>query len=337
MPEFWRSAGLHLVERQADGWLLPTPDLIRGYLDRPELRPVEESCASEIALHEALLADPGLDVDGARLAQLADRDAAENYAAVLAFRDLLLAEGTLEGAFLRIARAKRVSLPPLFIDHLVHLILRNALSDTSDAIGLRAAEIFFREQVVSVEEGRVMLADDGTVAMRASADQETGIARLLAETGIPMRQISLDVLGEDNAAIYWERSDQFDTVVDFRFDQPASGGFARVVETFLAHLVQLDVRVEPCAEINDHDWRWHIGLDAEANRILNLLYTGETPDQDTLKRIVGLFEMRIVDADRVIERVRGHPVHLALAMTGDRKLRMKPQNLIANLPLRETS
>jgi len=337
MREFWSSAGLHLVERRADGWLVPTPDLIRGYLVRSELRPIETSCASEAALHQALMADPDLPVADDRLAMLADRDAAENYAALLAFRELLSAEGTLEAAYLRIARAKRVSLPPLFIDHLVHLILRNALADTRNALALRAAELFFREQTVSVENGQLMLADAETVSMRAAEGKESGLARMLSETGIPMRQVTLDVLGDDNADIYWERSDQFDTVIDFRFGQPAPDAFSRVVEAFLGHLLRLEVNVEPRPEITDTDWRWHIGLDAEANRILNALYAGETLENEELQRIVCLFRMRIRDVDRVLDRVRGHPVYLALAMTGEQRLRMKPQNLIANLPLRGLS
>jgi hypothetical protein len=35
----------------------------------------------------------------------------------------------------------------------------------------------------------------------------------------------------------------------------------------------------------------------------------------------------------MLERVRGRPVHLVLATDQDRIVRMKPQNLIAGLPL----
>ena len=52
-------------------------------------------------------------------------------------------------------------------------------------------------------------------------------------------------------------------------------------------------------------------------------------------RIIGLFRMQILDEDRVIERVRGKPVYLGLAMSPARRLRMKPQNLIVNMPLRQ--
>ena len=55
---FWKSAGPHLVERNDAGWLSVTPDLIRAYLTRPEVHPIETSCAKEVALFEALMADP---------------------------------------------------------------------------------------------------------------------------------------------------------------------------------------------------------------------------------------------------------------------------------------
>ena len=45
--------------------------------------------------------------------------------------------------------------------------------------------------------------------------------------------------------------------------------------------------------------------------------------------------MEIVDEDAVIARMRGRPVYLGLATSADRRLRMKPQNLLLNLPLGE--
>ena len=36
----------------------------------------------------------------------------------------------------------------------------------------------------------------------------------------------------------------------------------------------------------------------------------------------------------MIEKVRGEPVYLILAMTADKLLRLKPQNLVTGLPVR---
>ena len=333
MRDFWKSAGLHLVEIGPEGWLKVTPQLLLAYWTRPEIHPIETSCIEEIRLHEDLLADPFMPVDERRLARLADPDAIDNYRAVLSFRELLTAAGTIEGAYLRIARASKISIPPVFVDQMVHLILRNVLKDVRDPMRLRAAELFFREQIVSTEGGRLLLADEEIVEMHARSG-ETGLAQLLAETGTPMRSVELDVLDEDNKEIYWERSDRFDTVIDFRFEQPALDAFARVVEAWLQHLVQLEVRVEPRPKVEDADWRWHIGLDREATRILNALYEGRPVGVDELSQIIGLFRMNIRDDCAVIDRVKGRPVYLGLAMTSAKRVKMKPQNLLANLPLR---
>ena len=110
---------------------------------------------------------------------------------------------------------------------------------------LRAAELFFREQSASTDDGRLMLADEEIVEMHARAGSETGLGQLLAETGTPMKSVALDVLDEDNKSIYWARSDRFDTVIDFRFEQPAPDAFARVVESWLEHLLKIEARVEP--------------------------------------------------------------------------------------------
>lgn len=333
MRDFWKSAGLHLVEVGPDGWLKITPQLLLAYWTRPEVHPIETSCAEEIRLHEELLADPFLPVDEARLARLADPDAADNYRAVRAFRELLTEAGTVEGAYLKVALADRISIPPVFIDQMAHLILRNILKDVRDPMRLRAAEVFFREQTVSTDGGRLLLADEEIVEMHARSG-ESGLAQLLTETGTPMRSVELDVLDEDNKEIYWERSDRFDTVVDFRFEQPALDAFARVIEAWLRHLMQLEVRVEPRPKVEDTDWRWHIGLDREATRILNALYEGQPVSVDELSQIVALFRMHIRDDSAVIDRVKGRPVYLGLAMTPAKRVKMKPQNLLANFPLR---
>ena len=58
MPDFWPSCGYRLLAVGADGRLTLTDDFLRATLLRPELAPVAESCAAELALHEKLLAAP---------------------------------------------------------------------------------------------------------------------------------------------------------------------------------------------------------------------------------------------------------------------------------------
>jgi len=331
---FWQSAGLHLLKRTGDGWLGVTPDFLRAYFTRPEVHPIETSCAAEVQLFEELMADPALPVGEDRLERLADPDARDNYRAVLAFRARLLEAGTVEGAYLALVRAPDPRVPPVFLDQLVHVILRNILDGCRDPMRLRAAELLFREQTVSTEGGRILLADEEILDLHARAGTETGLAQLLIESATPQRQVTLDVLGEDNKQLYWARSDRFDMVLDLRFGEPGADALARVIEAWIGHFMRQQVRVEPRPKLEDSDWRWHIGLDKEANRILNLMYDGKLPSPEDLARIIGLYRMRFADESALIERVRGHPIYLALAATADKRLRMKPQNLLLNLPLR---
>ena len=296
---FWKSAGLHLVTRNSDGWLETTPDLIRAYLTRPEVHPIDESCLNEVSLFEDLMTDPFLAVDQARLAALDDADAADNYRIVLNYRDALHEAGTLERAYLKLMRSGAINVPPVFIDQLVHIILANVLNDCQDPVMLRAAELFFREQSVSTDDGRIMLADHEIVELQARSGDGGGIGQLLAETGTPMRAIELDVLDDDNSAIYWQRSDRFDTVIDMRHTQPANNALARVIEAWVRHFMTLEVNVQPVGSIKDEAWRWHIGLDRDATEILNGLYNGDDLEDATLQRILALYRMEIRDRDRV--------------------------------------
>ncbi|MGI9476830.1 MAG: DUF6352 family protein [Hyphomicrobiaceae bacterium] len=332
--EFWKSSGFHLVERNADGWLDATPDLIRAYLTRPEVHPVDESCAAEVETFEALMADPFLEITDERLATFEDSDAADNYRVVLGFRDCLKQSGTLEAAYLALMRGGEIRVPPVFIDQIVHIMLRGMLSDVDDPVRLRTAELFFREQTVNTDDGRIILADQEIVEMHSGTAGLGTIGQLLTETGTPIKQIELDVLDDDNASIYWARSDRFDTVVDMRFGHPANHALARVIETWIRHFLGVDVRVQPLRSIKDEQWRWHIGLDRDATELLNALYEGRDISEADQARILALYRLEILDQARVLPDVKGKPVYLALGSTPDKRVRMKPQNLLMNLPLR---
>ena len=333
--DFWKSAGAHLCEVDKDGWLTVTPDLLRAYFTRPEVHPVEESCAEEHRLFEEVMADPFADIVPERLSAIADPDAAENYKIVLTFRDYLRKAGTIEGAYLDIMKSGVSGVPPVFLDQLVHLILHNILRRTHDPIRLRAGEIFFREQNVSTEGGRIMLADEEIVEMHAKTGGMGALGQLLVDSATPMKNVELDVLDEDNKDIYWERSDRFDTVVDFRFTQPALDAFARVIEAWVGHFLGLDVRIQPRQSIQDDHWSWHVGLDRESTAILNALYEDKPVSADDAARLIALFRMEIEDKNAVLDTMRGKPIYLALGMTPSGKVVMKPQNLLTNLPLKK--
>jgi hypothetical protein len=313
MHDFWRSSGWHLCGRTPAGQLLVGDELLRGWLLRPEMRPPGEACAAERRLHEQLLAAPRAPVDAGAVAALADPDARDNWSVFLRFRDLLLAAPTLEQAYLGVFRQRQVGLPPLFLEQLAHMILRQVLDGTDDPLQVRAGELFFRAQAVTIEEQTIFLGD----------------AEMVEHAGT----VELDVLGPANAHLYWARDERHDTVLDLSFARPGLDAFARTVEKWVAHFLGVAVRIEPVQKISDERWVWHVGLDAEASPILNDLYNGMTVDEARLAQIISLFRLEFDDPGDMRADLAGRPVYLALAMSADQRLRMKPQNLLVNLPL----
>lgn len=342
MRVIWKSAGLHLTEPDRNGWLKVTPDLLRAYLTRPEVHPVEESCDAEHRLFERLMEDPFAAVSDEDLAAMADRDTADNYRVVLAFRDHLAAHGTLEGAYLALfTMDKPPMLPPVFIDQMAHLILAGLLRKERDAMVVRAGELFFREQKVTTADGQIMLADAEVVEMYSTTGGFGGLGNLLAEAGTPMRQVSLDVLTTDNGEGYWARADQFNHALDFRYTEPGPDALARVIEKWVRHFLGVDTRVQAMQAISDQHWSWHVGLDAEASRLLNALYEGKSAAEGVAPlaadKLAGLFRMEFLNRSDVIEAMRGKAVYLGLAMNDENLIKMKPQNLLVNLPLRKAN
>ena len=328
MPEFWVSSGHHLTPRTEGGGLAVTDELILAYLARPELVPPDEACAAERALHADLLQLPRRLVAAEEIAALADADARENWSMMLGFRDRLMAARSVEAAYLDLVRGGLGATPPLFLNQLVHLILRNALDHCEDPYVLRAAELFFRPQKVSFLDGAAILADAEVIEAHEEARGPSPLAAMLG----PEPAAELDVLDDGNAWTYWSRSDAFTMALNLGSNPRSREGLARAVEAWVAHLLNVEVAVEPIARIEDPDWRWFVGLDAEATRIGNALWQGEEIGEEG-ERILALFRLAFKDPRFVEPRMAGFPVYLLLAMTPDRHVRMKPQNLLVGLPL----
>jgi hypothetical protein len=195
--DFWLSCGHHLLDRDEGGGLVVTDEFLKAYLARPELAPPPEACAAERALHAALFADPRRPVSPFEIAAIADADARENWQVMLGFRDHLPAHRTLEAAYVDLIR-RGLRFPHLFINQLVHAILRNALDGCDDAYVLRAAETFFRPQRMTQHEGSLIAADEETI----SGNSATPVSPLVSMLGIPA-EADIDVLNDDNAEHYF--------------------------------------------------------------------------------------------------------------------------------------
>ncbi len=328
MTDFWLSCGHHLLDRDDGGALLVTEEFLKAYLARPELAPPGDACISERTLHAALLTNPRRPVAAPEIAAIADRDARENWALMTAFRDRLVGHRTVEAAYLDLIRRGAGDTPPLFINHLVQVILRNLLDGCEDPFVLRAAELLFRPQRLTVHAGSLIAADEETVA-GVSAQP---VSPLVAMLGLPAAG-EIDVLNNDNAQSYWGRSDLFDMALDLTAGRRGLAALGEVIERWIAHLVPVVVDVEPLSEAVDVDLAWYVGLDAEATAIGDALWNGEELEQAARERIIGLYRLMLRDDEIVLDKAKGEPIYLILAMSPDRMLRMKPQNLITGLPI----
>jgi hypothetical protein len=99
------------------------------------------------------------------------------------------------------------------------------------------------------------------------------------------------------------------------------------------HFFGVELTVTPLRQIQDASWAWHIGLDAQATSVLNELWRGAEVEAGRLARLLALFRMDFADPACLRPDVAGKPVYLALAMDEENVVRMKPQNLLLNLPL----
>jgi hypothetical protein len=333
LAEFWRNSGFHLLERDPAGRLRITDDFLRAYYLRPEIHPVEESGDGERRLHAELMAQPGKALTEQDLQAIEDADTRDNYRVILRFRDKLLDAGTVEGCYMSLFKAP-IDIPPMFVDQLAHVILRNLLDGTEDALRLRAAEVFFREQKATIQDGHVLLADLETVEMHASGNRYGSIGRLIVEAQGDLAKVDLDVLDRANAALYWERESRHDTVISLTYGRPALDALCRVIEAWVLHFFGTKVAVKPIRKIDEPRWAWHIGLDAESTAILNELWAGTEIEHGRMRNLLAIFALQFEEPAAMRADIAGRTVYLALACE-DGVVRMKPQNLLTNLPLHE--
>lgn len=316
-----------------------------------------ESCPAELALHAALLAAPKQAVPPAKLDAFQDADARESYMHFLRFRDGLLSAGTLEAYYLQLfprSGAGKINIPPLFIDMLVDAITQRMLVDTADAYEARAREILFRSQRISTQNGQVLSGDQLTLDMLNETGGLGDIGRFLAEAKAPMATVNMQVLSDDNAQAYFQQAagrhaflldlthevtNDLSHGLTFTMTRARSGlkALASVLQRWVQHFLGVGVTIRPLQKIDDDAWRWHVGLDAESTALLNDLYEGREVEAARLQRLVSLFRLDFADPRDVRPDVAGKPVYLGLMMNADGIVKLKPQNLLVNLPLKPLS
>ena len=236
---------------------------------------------------------------------------------------------TIEAAYLDIVR-RGIKVPHLFINQLVHVILRNALDGCDDPYVLRAAELFFRPQRMTLHDGSLIAADEETIAGKS----DTPVSPLVSMLGIPAEAAD-------------RRDDRRQRRALFRAQRPVPcrarserrparlAGAGDVRSSAGSDICsRIDVEIEPFTEMREAKFTWYVGLDAEGTRIGDVLWNGEELDEAAQARVVGLFRLTFRDPDVAMDKVKGEPVYLILAMDKDKVLRLKPQNLVTGLPIK---
>jgi hypothetical protein len=349
----WPWTQWQTLERDAHGRHQATPAWWAAFFAREELALVPESCRAEKALHAALHADPMHAASPQDLAGLKDADARENWQHALAFRDGVQAAGTLESWLLHLFRAGPVTLPPLFIELVLQALARGLMDDSTDALEWRAAELLFRPQRVTQHEGRVLLGDRDTLDLNRETHGFGDLGRLLAEAQAPLKRLDLEVLSPDNATRYFERAARAQPGTPFLLDltheierdlghgirfglvNKHSGlqALSRVLQRWVRHLLGVAVTIEPLQRVDDAHWRWHLGLDAEASALLNDLYQEREIEPERQQRLLSLFRLRFQETADMRPDLAGAPVWLGLMADARQTVKLKPQNLLLNLPL----
>lgn len=333
MQDFWLDSGFNTLERNDHGWHRVTPAFIRAILARPELAPIDDSGAYERGLHRALLDAPMRAVTTEELGAIEDADTRENYMHFLRVRKRMIDAVTLERFYLRVFTAGVVDFPPVFLDMAAQAIVRSLLHGCDDVYRVRAGEAFFRRQRVSTEGARVLIADAESIQLFADTGGFGSVGRLFAQQGTPMRTLNMDILSHENAQLYWFSENRYRYVLDITYASPGIEALAALIASWVRHFHGVEVAVTPLPAVEDDSWRWHVGLDVESTAILNDLYTGHEVGDERLARLVALFRLDFRDPDDTRGDVAGKPVYLGVAMNAENALKLKPQNLLINLPL----
>ena len=348
----WTPCGFDHLMRNPRGWLVPLADYWRLWLQRPELALVEESCAAEQALHASLMDAPTRAVAPQELDAFEDADARANHRLFLGFRDAVIAAGSLEAAYAGFFKAGAVQIPPLFLDLVVQALVCNLLDGVDDAWQWRAAEMLFRRQRVRVQDGRVLSGDSEVLDMLNETGGLGAVGRLLMQSGATVPEVQIEVLSDDNAARYLQSragKGRFNFVLDLTHEiqrelshgltltmnrsQSGLKALAQVLQRWVRHFHGVAVQVQPEARVDDEAWRWHLGLDAESTALLNDLYRGVDVAPERQQRLISLFRLSFDEPQDMQADVRGKPVYMGLAMNAEGLLKIKPQNLLLNLPL----
>jgi hypothetical protein len=122
--------------------------------------------------------------------------------------------------------------------------------------------------------------------------------------------------------------------LDLTAGRRGQAALAAVMTRWLSHLLGIEVTIEPLTELRDARLSWYVGLDSDATALGDRLWNGESLDEEANGRVLGLYRLTFADPSLVREDVGSEPVYLIMAMSAQKLIRFKPQNLLTGLPIR---
>ena len=183
---------------------------------------------------------------------------------------------------------------------------------------------------MTLHEGSLIAADEETIAGTSS----TPASPLVSMLGIPA-EAEIDVMTDDNAEHYFEHSDLFHVALDLTAGPARTCGAGRGDAALDRASARVEVAIEPLTELREA--KSHLVCRARRRRHPD---RRRAVERRGARRGGAGARGRAVPPDLPRSRMsrwtrcKGEPVYLILAMTPDKLLRMKPQNLVTGLPVR---
>jgi hypothetical protein len=258
------------------------------------------------------------------LTAIEDADARENYAFYQRLQTEALAAGGLKAYYWQLIQSEVALVPPEVMDTIAEQLTNHMLDASVEAnverqspekniaIQYAAAEWFYQRQAVHLEDGRVV-HDVARDSVRDPLDLSHGM----------VNELSHGLL--------------------FRLSNANSGlkALSQVLEKWVAYMLDIEVTVKSLAKVDDAAWRWHIGLEATSTGVLNDLYLGNDVSPERLGQLVSLFKLEFKHPSQLQADMKqgreGKPIYLGLAMDTNGFVKIKPQNLLLNLPIQSTN
>jgi hypothetical protein len=222
-----------------------------------------------------------------------------------------------------------------FTHQLAQIRLRHLLGPDVMAYEARPGEMLFRAQKISVgDDDEVTAVDELTIDLYAMAGAFGDPGELLAQNRAPLRSVDLDVRDEDNAPTNWAGDERFDIAADR--DESRSRRAERVVQSTGAVDCPFS-RGRPTDHATTRKQTSALGMTHRTRR--RGKFAAQRPVQsrrshlERMERLLCLFELTVADPGAVRAGIAGCPVYLGMARDHEQRLRLKPQNLLLNLPL----